>query len=91
VQGKPRFSLGAVVQTQGVVYEFTPEEILSSLVRHANGDWGDLDEEDKQENELALEQNERLLSAYKFEDGSTMYVITEWDRSATTVQLPDEY
>jgi hypothetical protein len=91
VQGKRGFLLGDVVQTQGAMHEFTPDEILRSLVRHANGDWGDLGEEDKRENELALETDERIVSAYKFDDGRKMYVITEWDRSATTVLLPEEY
>lgn len=91
MQGKRGFSLGEVMQTQGAMHAFTPEEILASLLRHADGDWGDLAEEDKQANELALKEDERLVSAYKFEDGRTMYVITEWDRSYTTVLLPEEY
>ncbi|HRI72090.1 MAG TPA: hypothetical protein PK156_47985 [Polyangium sp.] len=91
MQGKRGFSLGDVVQTQGAMHAFTPEEVLASLVRHADGDWGDLEEEDKRANEQALEDGERLMSAYKFEDGRKVYVITEWDRSVTTVLLPEEY
>ena len=61
------------------------------LERHARGDWGDLSEEDKQENELAVEQGFRILSAYHTSKGCKLWVITESDRSVTTILLPDEY
>ncbi|MBK9260237.1 MAG: hypothetical protein IPM54_10420 [Polyangiaceae bacterium] len=91
VDDKRGFSLGEVVQTRGSRDVFTREEVLGCLLRHANGDWGDLEEEDKRANELALKDDERLVSAYKFDDGRKMYIITEWDRSYTTVLLPEEY
>ncbi len=91
MQGKRGFALGDVVQTRGSVDAFTREEVLGCLIRHANGDWGDLTDEDKQANELALKDDERIVSAYTFEDGRKMYIITEWDRSYTTVLLPEEY
>jgi hypothetical protein len=91
VEGKRGFSVGEVVQTRGSMNVFTHGEVLGCLLRHANGDWGDLTEEDKQANELALKDGERLVSAYKFDDGRKMYIITEWDRSYTTVLLPEEY
>lgn len=59
--------------------------------RHQSGDWGDVCEEDKQANEMALANSSRLLSAYHTRTGVKLWVITEWDRSATTVLLPEEY
>ncbi len=64
--------------------------VLESLRRHLNGDWGDLCEEDKRENQLSLKQGFRLLSAYG-EGGDKIWIITESDRSATIVLFPDEY
>jgi hypothetical protein len=55
------------------------------------GDWGDLDEEDRRENERSLEDGCRLLSAYHLRDGTKIWIITEADRSATTLLLPSEY
>jgi hypothetical protein len=61
------------------------------LSRHARGDWGEVDAEDKEANDLALEEGSRLLSAYTTANGTKLWVITEADRSATTVLLPAEY
>ena len=62
------------------------------LARHLRGDWGDLCEEDKQENEFSVRNGFRILSAYKLNgDGQKVWIITEADRSATTILLPDEY
>jgi len=65
--------------------------VTGSLKRHANGDWGDLDNEDKKENELSLKERLRLLSAYETEGLPKIWIITEADRSATTILFPDEY
>jgi len=65
--------------------------VMSSLSRHARGDWGDLDEEDKKENELSLKEGFRLLSAYERAGLPKIWIITEADRSVTTVLFPDEY
>ena len=67
-----------------------------SLNRHVKGDWGDVDDEDKQTNDQALKQGTRLLSAYNDErfpkNGiATIWIITEADRSATTILFRDEY
>ena len=67
------------------------EFVTESLRRHVNGDWGELSEEDKQENEFSLEHGLRLLSAYVREGMPKVWVITEADRSATTVLFPEEY
>ena len=61
------------------------------LLRHVIGDWGDLDDEDKKENELSVKDGFRILSAYKLETGVKVWVITEADRSTTTFLLPSEY
>jgi len=58
---------------------------------HVDGDWGDLDESDKAKNELSLKEAFRILSAYKLKTGVKVWVITEADRSATTLLLPEEY
>jgi len=89
----PRFVLGQVLATHGALTALaaagrTPEEFLA---RHQVGDWGDLTPADIQENELALQQGYRLLSAYRLGNDVRIWLITEWDRSATTLLLPEEY
>lgn len=64
---------------------------LEFLARHVTGDWGDLCEEDRAENDVSVAQGSRVLSAYELETGSKVWVITEWDRSVTTLLLPEEY
>jgi len=59
--------------------------------RHLAGDWGDLDEEAKAANDRALQVGERILSAYNLPTEARLWIITEWDRSATTLLRPDEY
>jgi hypothetical protein len=90
-----KFSLGQVVVTRGVNSLMAEDHdfekfVYLSLKRHSRGDWGDICEEDKKENEFSLENGYRLLSSYK--DGSKkIWIITEADRSATTVLFPHEY
>ena len=67
------------------------EFVLKSLFRHINADWGELSEEDKQENEFSLKNSFRLLSAYERDGVPKIWVITEADRSVTTVLFPNEY
>ena len=92
-QVKPRFALGRTVATPGAIASMQQLGIspLSLLSRHQRGDWGDLDEEDKAENELALKENFRLFSSYQLSEKIKVWVITEADRSATTLLLPEEY
>jgi len=87
---KARFSLGQVVMMTGVRDSFKPEHIAEAIQRHSGGDWGEVHKADARENELSLRQGFRLLSAYTFNE-SKMWVITEADRSSTTLLLPDEY
>ncbi|HLM81559.1 MAG TPA: hypothetical protein VK302_13140 [Terriglobales bacterium] len=61
------------------------------LVRHIAGDWGDVDEDDHRENQLSLIHGFRLLSAYTLKSGTKIWIITEADRSVTTILLPEEY
>jgi hypothetical protein len=85
-----RFPLGQILVTREAVDRLTPEEVVDGPVRHAAADWGDISPEDAAENELALREGLRLLSAYG--RGEHRYwVITEADRSATTILLPDDY
>ena len=84
---RARFSLGQVVATPGALDELkqsgqTPSEILS---RHQTGDWGQIPDEDRTENELSVKEGFRILSAYELTTGEKVWVITEADRSATTI------
>ena len=89
----PRFPLGRIVSTPGALraLEASGESPFDFLYRHASGDWGELDEEDKRENELSLTQGFRLLSAYRLRSDERLWIITEADRSVTTILLPEEY
>ena len=86
-----RFPLGRVFVTPGIEREVSPLDVISGLKRHAKGDWGDVPQEDWEENELSLREGFRLLSAYYGTTGTRFWIITEHDRSATTVLLPEEY
>lgn len=86
-----KFNLGQTVATTGVATKLSPDEILASLARHQRGDWGELDDDDRNANERALLEEGRLVSRYRSVDGTPFYVITEWNRSLTTVLLPEEY
>lgn len=88
---RPRFELGAMVITSGALARLPPEDILHALLRHASGDWGDLDSEDRNANDRALLQGNRLFSAFRSVEGVRFWIITEWDRSVTTILLPEEY
>lgn len=87
-----KFPVGQIVATPGALDFMREQQIQPSelLRRHVSGDWGDLVDEDKAANEQALEQGGRLLSGYKV-GGGKVWVITEWDRSVTTLLLPEEY
>ncbi len=88
-----KFSPGELVITPGALYafQFSMDRIVPYLLRHLQGDWGDLDADDRRVNEHALVRGLRLLSAYTLSDGTRLYLITDSDRSVTTFLLPDEY
>lgn len=90
---KALFDLGSLVSTPGALAALaksgqTPLDFLS---RHITGDWGDLEKEDRKENELSVKKGFRILSSYKTNAGQKVWVITEADRSVTTLLLPEEY
>jgi len=90
---QPLFSLGQIVATPGALAALEkagqqPQEFLS---RHVCGQWGDLCEEDRRENQFSLERGFRILSSYRTNAGDKLWIITESDRSVTTLLLPDEY
>jgi hypothetical protein len=85
-----RFSLGQVAITANASLRLSTEEVIAALCRHAAGDWGDLCPEDTLANDAALDHGGRLFSAYG--QGETRFwIITEADRSVTTVLLPEDY
>ena len=95
---KPKFSCGVILATPGAseAFERNHQMPLEFLQRHLSGDWGDLCEENRLLNDRALVDGSRLLSAYKLEDGTKLWCITEavgenGHREATTFLLPSEY
>ena len=86
-----KFNLGRTFITPGAMEEIHPEDVMRSMHRHAQGDWGDCGEDDWAANDAALREGTRLFSVYHDRAGVRFWVITEADRSATTVILPSEY
>ena len=89
----PKFSLGKLIATPSAIEALadakqTPIEFVA---RHIRGDWGDACDEDRQANEDALRNGGRLLSVYRTAKGLKLWIITEADRSITTILLPEEY
>ena len=90
--GPPKFPLGALVMTPGAEQALPFTEICAALLRHLRGDWGELDPEDLEANNAAVICGSRLLSAWSTrEKRIRFWIITESDRSVTTVLLPSEY
>lgn len=87
------FPLGNVVATPGALAALEEADVLPLLLlgRHLYCDWGDVCKEDWESNDAALLNGSRLFSSYHLDGGFKIWVITEWDRSATTILLPDEY
>lgn len=90
------FDLGQTVMTRGVANAFNEDKefrkfVDESFMKYCNADWGDTCEEDKELNDQALKSGDRILAVYKKEGLKTIWIITEWDRSATTILFPDEY
>lgn len=87
------FQLGEVVATPGAVeamqsLNVSPQQLLQL---HVNGNWGSVDPEDAKANDFAVKHSERILSSYRIGEHTRIWVITEWDRSVTTLLLPSEY
>ena len=93
IERRPLFPLGRLVATPGALAALhkagqSPAEFLSL---HVRGQWGDIPQEDRQENEYSLKRGFRLLSSYRTKANETIWVVTESDRSVTTLLLPTEY
>ena len=86
-----KFKIGKIVSTPNALDRLTREDILLAIGRHQAGDWGDVDEHDRTANELALVEGTRLWSVYHAGNGIKFWLITERDRSHTTVLLPEDY
>jgi len=95
----PRFRLGQVVATPGALAACDPCHLTACIYRHSRGDWGNVCAEDKAQNDLAMTEGGRILSAYPIDPTkpskgygtNCLWIITEADRSVTTFLLPDEY
>jgi hypothetical protein len=86
-----KLSLGEVVITPGAALRVSAEDISAAIQKQARGDWGELDFEDSQLNDLRLQEGGPIASIYTSSTGLKFYVLTESDRSVTTVLLPEEY
>ena len=88
-----KFNLGQLVATPGALsaLEEAGQDAIEFVSRHASGDWGDLSDDDRKENEFSLFHGFRLLSSYRLRSGTKIWIITEADRSSTTLLLPEEY
>ncbi|MBI5386437.1 MAG: hypothetical protein HZA90_17335 [Verrucomicrobia bacterium] len=86
-----KFPLGQTVLTAHALEVLHPGDVAAALQRHARGDWGEVGPPDAAENEFALQEGFRLLSAYTDRHGVKFWIITEADRSYSTILLPEDY
>jgi len=86
-----KFSLGNIYLTAAAEKRISREDAAEAVKRHSAGDWGDVVEDDRAENERALSDGGRLFSVYHGQNGTKFWVITEANRNSTTVLLPDDY
>lgn len=91
IDRRPRFDLGRVVITAAAEATLAPEDVRSALRQHSRGDWGELCADDIRENEMSLRDGGRLVSVYRDRNATRFYIITEHDRSVTTILLPEDY
>jgi len=87
---RPKVPLGRIVATPHALEVLSQEDILSSLLRHEAGDWGEVPPKDREANDRALIEGTRILSVYP-SNGVRFWIITEADRSSTTVLMPEDY
>lgn len=93
MSNKHLFELGQLVATPGALEALVKaEQSAATFVhKHLTGDWSEMDEEDQQANQLAVKEGTRIFSSYSLSTGQKLWIITEWDRSVTTILLPSEY
>ena len=84
------FRLGRIVTTPNALESLTQDDILLGIQRHQAGDWGDLTDDNRATNDRALAQGGRIVSSYQAMNGTKFWLITEADRSATTILLPED-
>ena len=89
--GEIKFNPGQIFCTTNCHNQISGDDMARGIARHLSGDWGEVCPEDWQENEFSLKEGFRLLSAYTAANGVKFWIITEWDRSITTVLLPEDY
>ena len=90
-----KFGIGEIYISKGVANLIKVDDkfinfVRTSFARHINGDWGDISKGDKEENEFSIQNDLRIVSRYNYKDND-IYIITEWDRSATTILFTNEY
>jgi hypothetical protein len=85
------FPLGNLYSTPGVLEAIPEDDVSHAFARHQSGDWGEVCDEDKLENEFSLVRGSRIMSAYRSSTGMKFWIITEANRMATTALLPEEY
>ena len=86
-----KFNTGQIVITPTALETLTADDILTALGRHIRSDWGDVTPADRDENNFSLREGFRILSVYHSANGEKFWIITEADRSLTTVLLPSDY
>ena len=86
-----KFPMGRLLSTPNALAQLAHDDILTALSRHVRGDWGDCCPDDQAANDSALSEGSRLFSVFHAANGTKFWVITEWDRSVTTVLLPEDY
>lgn len=87
----PLFPLGALAVTRSAADTLQAGDVAEALTRHALGDWGDVPPDDAADNDRSVIVGDRLFSAYRSRKGEPFFVVTEFDRSVTTVMLPSDY
>lgn len=83
--------LGKITITANAQRQLNKISVLTALERHSKGDWGDLEKDDWKANDEALNNGGRILSSYKDKEDKKFWIITEWDRTVTTILLPEDY
>jgi len=87
----PKFSIGEIILTPGAAEKLSPEDVADALRRHGRGDWGEVGLAGEQDNDKRVERAGTIASIYTSSSGIRFYVLTEADRTVTTVLLPHEY